>query len=125
MHLHAANTVVRTPSRIIVHRPDLQAPARPVPTQTEQPPSAPPAGPIQMAKTVFSSTARWVAAGRPKVSPATLAFRREKCGGCGYWNPAGWMGLGRCTLCGCSGIKLEWATERCPKTPPDWGPETP
>lgn len=115
-----------TPTRITVYRPELLG----KPRQARQPAPAvqiaatPPSVGRQMV-TVLSASARWLKAGRPKTSAAGLQARKDKCGACPNWNPAGWMGKGRCTLCGCSGLKLEWATEECPKRPPEWGPETP
>jgi len=119
-----------TPTRITVHRPELLGTPRV--KRDKQAPVAPvvaahPPGMIGMAKTMLSSGARWIAAGRPMTSEAGLRLRKDKCGQCHYWNPAGWFGRGRCTICGCSGLKLAWATERCPKKPPElpeWIEET-
>lgn len=113
-----------TPVRVTVHRPDLLGKPRAARTAAPEVAAKPPSVGRQMV-TGLSAAARWLAAGRPKTSPAGLQARRDKCGACPNWNPAGWMGRGRCTLCGCSGVKLEWATEQCPKPTPEWLPETP
>lgn len=110
------------PTRRTLHRPDLAGKPH-----TPRPPAAPTPPPTvtSMTVSVLSSLARWLAAGRPKTSPAGLAGRRAGCQACPHWDPKGWRGRGRCRLCGCSGVKLEWATETCPDKPPRWGPETP
>lgn len=115
-----------TPVKVTVHRPDLLGkPRQPrAPAPVVQITAPPPSVGRQMI-TVLSASARWLKAGRPRTSEAGLQARRGKCGACPHWDPKGWMGKGRCQLCGCSGVKLEWATEQCPKRPPEWGPETP
>jgi hypothetical protein len=59
---------------------------------------------------------RWVGAGMPLVARATYRQRLTACQACAYWKPAARLGLGKCRApgCGCTGLKLRLATERCP-----------
>lgn len=40
--------------------------------------------------------------------------RRLICLSCFFWKEQGAFGLGSCAKCGCCGIKINLATERCP-----------
>ena len=75
---------------------------------------------VYQVATVLSATARWLKAGRPMVTGDALHARKSICASCPNWNAEAWLGKGRCMKCGCSGIKLEWATESCPDRPPRW-----
>lgn len=112
------------PTRILIHRPDLVGKPRPARTPDAQlkanTPAAVPPPVVYQAVTVVGATARWFAAGRPKRTPEQLAEVRAICSACPHWDPAGWLGKGRCRKCGCAGIKQEWSTERCPDEPPRW-----
>ena len=85
--------------------------------RVEIPAAAPtrPPSVVRQAATGVTSFTRWVAAGRPKTPADALAMREGKCRACVDWDAKGFAGLGRCRRCGCSGIKLTWATEACPK----------
>jgi hypothetical protein len=109
------------PTRILLHRPDLVGKPRP-PRPAAEPLKAKPTPPpvVYQVATVLSATARWLKAGRPNRSPEQLAEVKAICKTCPFWNPEAWLGKGRCMKCGCSGIKLEWATESCPDRPPRW-----
>ena len=56
-----------------------------------------------------------------KGEPVLVSIReRERrlvlCQACEYYDP----GPNRCRRCGCNGLKLDLATERCPLSPPKW-----
>jgi hypothetical protein len=40
--------------------------------------------------------------------------RLEICKACEFWDASGYMGLGKCRKCGCSGMKLWVASSKCP-----------
>ena len=84
-----------------------------------------PPGPGQLLRNLAASSDRWVEAGCPVISSAGLERRRGICHACEHWNPSALFGLGRCGHpdCGCSVLKLVWATEKCPLTPPRWEAE--
>lgn len=81
---------------------------------------APP--PLDLLQNLAAAANRWRKAGCPVVDEKTLDLRKSTCAACRYWNPKKWFGLGQCTHpgCGCTRMKLLWATERCPKKPPAW-----
>jgi len=65
----------------------------------------------EMAKNFTSSMARWVGAGFKTVDEELYNKRLLTCRECEHWKEAG---IGRCMKCGCAGIKLWLATEKCP-----------
>lgn len=66
---------------------------------------------LQFAKALLG----WAADGCRVVGKEQFAARWEICTGCPYWGGDGAaFGLGRCGKCGCSGLKLHAANERCP-----------
>ena len=48
------------------------------------------------------------------VTAEQLLDRRSVCEECSLWNGEGSFGMGRCGSCGCSGLKLHVAGEKCP-----------
>jgi hypothetical protein len=48
------------------------------------------------------------------VTEEQLLSRREICEGCSLWNGEASFGMGRCGSCGCTGLKLQVASEKCP-----------
>ena len=48
------------------------------------------------------------------VTAEQLLDRRSVCEQCSLWNGEGSFGMGRCGSCGCSGLKLHVAGEKCP-----------
>jgi hypothetical protein len=66
---------------------------------------------------------RWAARGCPLASAEVLRQRQAICEACPRWDRQRWFGTGGCSLCGCSQVKLAWATTRCPDQPPRWGVE--
>lgn len=93
-------------------RPKLAPPRRTAPTMLDK------------ARTLVRAMAAWQAAGRPVVSREIRKERLAICHACTHWNPSGNLGLGECGSpgCGCTKFKAYLATERCPLTPPKWGP---
>lgn len=77
-----------------------------------------PPGVLRMAVRFGGALTRWIAAGRPVVDGAALDRRRSLCAACDHVRPDG-----GCRLCGCSSVKLTWATEACPDSPPRWREE--
>lgn len=70
---------------------------------------------LEKAKNFAAATARWLSAGVPVVTEAEEKLRRHKCQHeCPVkaWSTDGLYD--HCALCGCGGLKLEWATEECP-----------
>lgn len=50
-----------------------------------------------------------------KLVPKNIEMDRMMiCDSCHYWQKNGSLGLGKCKKCGCAGIKLNLATEKCP-----------
>lgn len=68
----------------------------------------------QKAEGLAASLSRWASEGLPVTSPELLTSRRESCAGCKWFRPSRVPWLAGCRRCGCSGIKLHMATERCP-----------
>jgi len=64
-----------------------------------------------MASNFTSSMAKWVGAGFKTVDEELYNKRLLTCRECEHWKEAG---IGRCMKCGCAGIKLWLATEKCP-----------
>ena len=89
--------------------------APPPPPKPQTPPTT-----LELAANYAKSTARWVKAGRPVVSEYEFFRRLEICKACEHvrLKPDGAMKM--CAKCGCRQKKLEWATEKCPDTPPRW-----
>lgn len=48
------------------------------------------------------------------VTADQLLDRRAVCEECSLWNGEGSFGMGRCGSCGCTGLKLHVASEKCP-----------
>lgn len=71
-------------------------------------------GLAQTALNAVKASARFAASGFQKASQPTYLARQALCRACPEWDDTGHAGLGRCRKCGCSGIKLTWASERCP-----------
>ena len=57
----------------------------------------------------------WVKQGCPVLDGPAYAARKAVCLDCEWWRGEGTaIGTGKCGKCGCSGLKLFLATERCP-----------
>ena len=71
---------------------------------------------LEMAGHAGVALAKWSAAGWPIAPAPVRAVRHAICRGCEFWDPAGWVGFGKCRhqKCGCSRMKHALATERCP-----------
>lgn len=63
-----------------------------------------------------TALAKWIAAGIPIATPEVRAIRYEICLRCEYWSNRARFGMGKCRHpgCGCTRLKLKFATERCP-----------
>ncbi len=77
------------------------------------PPSRPPSLP-RLAATAARAIGRFAASGFQKAPEEIRLARQALCHTCPDWDAEGYAGLGRCRKCGCSGIKLSWASEQCP-----------
>jgi hypothetical protein len=66
---------------------------------------------------------KWASAGFPIAPPGIRAARHAICIQCSYWKETARFGAGKCShpKCGCTKVKFQFATERCPDTPPKWG----
>lgn len=95
---------------------DLQASALPATAPVPQPvPANTPPSISDMAKSFFSSAAKFVSAGLPRTPLEQLQVRLDTCKACEYWNSGGFGGTGSCNQCGCSTqVKLRMATAECP-----------
>lgn len=75
---------------------------------------------LQRAASFAKAMIEWGREGFPKVSEETYLDRRRICEGdpntpqCPYWNGAGYLTLGKCGKCGCSGLKLHLEGVKCP-----------
>jgi hypothetical protein len=72
-------------------------------------------------RTVTRAWLRWQQAGgpkRPREEIQRIAAICETCTFGGDRHPV--FGYKRCRKCGCSRVKLGWATEHCPLKPPKW-----
>jgi hypothetical protein len=65
-----------------------------------------------MAGNFAKATFRWVTAGAPVVTEEEFKRRAAICESCPHWHPEALVV--KCDRCGCSGLKLVLATERCP-----------
>lgn len=68
----------------------------------------------RLATTLASELKQWGERGLPVCPEKEYKSRMEICRPCKHWMPKGWIGLGRCRLCGCSRAKLSLATSKCP-----------
>ena len=75
----------------------------------------------EMVAGFVKTTAEWLACGAPVVSPEQYKERAQLCLDCEFFDPEAFAGKGRCTKCGCSGVKLYLATAACPID--KWKPE--
>lgn len=101
------------------NQPLQQAPIQqppPLPKEVQENP-----GLMQMAKSFGFSIYRWAQNGFKLASEAEEKERQKICGQCPHWKPDGNAGLGKCELCGCSGMKHKLPDEQCPDKPPRWG----
>lgn len=58
---------------------------------------------------------QWTTAGFPLADAETLKQREEICAMCEDWDAEARGGLGKCKVCGCTKLKRNMATEKCPK----------
>lgn len=60
-----------------------------------------------------SSIVEWLGKGGQAASHEIVTARKAKCLECPSWSPKGYLGLGKCTKCGCSVAKLYMSTSKC------------
>lgn len=87
---------------------------RPAPVPAPVAPVTPPPVVVQV-RNVSRAWLRWTAAGCPRRTREELAAVTAYCESCAFGgdrHPV--FGYRRCRKCGCSRIKLGWATEHCP-----------
>jgi hypothetical protein len=66
------------------------------------------------AKNFMAAVTEFTNSGFQLVTKEQYAARRKICEGCVYFDPEGFVGVGRCKKCGCSSYKLNMASSRCP-----------
>jgi hypothetical protein len=69
---------------------------------------------VDMSKNLYSAMAEWAKAGFVMATEDVVADRKAICVACPEWVGDGYLGMGKCKKCGCSGIKLRFATSKCP-----------
>jgi hypothetical protein len=68
-----------------------------------------------MALGLIKSGSAWAKAGFPATPENELKNRLEICRSCPEWDSFGFLGSGKCKMCGCSTkTKLRMATAKCP-----------
>lgn len=71
--------------------------------------------PLELAARFARAMVDWARDGCRVLAKEKYQARRDICEGCQYWRGEGTLtGTGRCGKCGCAGLKLFLATERCP-----------
>lgn len=93
------------------------------PTPTETPISAVPAE-VPSWSTLIANFAtesrKWARSGFRMASKGELRRRQKICLPCKQWDSTRWGNTGGCRMCGCTRMKLFWATTSCPLNPPKW-----
>lgn len=64
--------------------------------------------------TLGASLASWIGDNFKAASPELIESRTSICKACPYWSDKGYLGLGACRKCGCSGLKLKMNVSKCP-----------
>lgn len=77
--------------------------------ETEDAPSA-----ATLAARALKAGAKWAASGFSMATDEQQAQRRSICDECPMWDATAFGGRGKCRKCGCGGLKLKLATEKCP-----------
>lgn len=70
-----------------------------------------------MATNFYESMKKWKSSGFKTVTKEVFEQRKTICNECEHWDK---KFFGRCKICGCFGVKLHLATEKCPDNPPRW-----
>lgn len=66
------------------------------------------------------AASRWIKQRAPVVSEEVFLERKEKCESCELYGGTRTFGFIGCGKCGCTGLKLYLATEKCPLPEPRW-----
>ncbi len=69
---------------------------------------------IDPALRFVKSASRWAANGFATADEKVFRAREQICFSCKNWDKQAFGGSGKCKLCGCSKLKLKFATEHCP-----------
>jgi hypothetical protein len=76
---------------------------------------------IDKAKSLSTAAVNWAAKdGFQRVSEEQFQARKNICLACPNWDSTAFNGMGKCRLCGCTGMKLYIPSARCPDNPPRW-----
>lgn len=93
---------------MFIHRPDMIY--KPAPSFSK------------MLTGTITEIKKWGDEGFP-IAPKEVQLQREDiCRACPHWEQGAYFNLGKCKLCGCSGMKWKLATAKCPDNPPRWLP---
>lgn len=80
---------------------------------------------LQKIKNISDAAVDWAIVDKfGQVDENQLKMRKDICASCPKWDASGYGGLGKCTICGCSVIKLYIPNSTCPDSPPKWGEVT-
>ena len=69
---------------------------------------------MAMAGSAIKSATVWMLHGAPIAAREEVERRSAICLQCPHFDKYGYNGHGKCTKCGCSGLKLAMETEECP-----------
>lgn len=75
---------------------------------------------LKQVKSLGVEVVKWAKNGLPVRSEEEVERIALICKACPFWNPKGWFGTGKCTLCGCGKLKPRMGTTSCPDKPPRW-----
>ena len=64
--------------------------------------------------TLGASLASWMSDNFQASPPELITSRTSICKECPYWSAKGYLGLGLCRKCGCSGLKVKMKVSKCP-----------
>ena len=76
---------------------------------------------LKKAKSLGVSILQWAKSGFKTLPEKIVSERRRICADCPNWQVDAFAGMGKCKICGCSGIKHVLPNEKCPANPPKWG----
>jgi len=69
----------------------------------------------EQVKTLSEAVKNWtIKDGMRVVPPDILELRKKICLDCEHWDKDGFIGIGKCKLCGCSAAKLYIPSSSCP-----------
>lgn len=68
---------------------------------------------LELAGNFTKAIGYWISKGAKTVTEEVFNSRLKTCQSCPFWEPAGYLGHGKCNKCKCSKLKLWMATSRC------------